>query len=375
MNSISKDKSWKYSNFIENINFNFSKGQIFSVLSKNEIEDAYKVISKWENYFPTPLEKLNKLSSELGLKNIFYKDESKRFKLKSFKALGGAYAVEKISQNKKNLTVSTATAGNHGRSVAWGARRLGINCKIFISEFVSENRAAAMRRFGAEIFRVKGNYDNSLKECIEQSKLNGWEIVQDVAWEGYELIPKLTMAGYAVMMKEISEQINKNEISHIFLQAGVGGMAAAMIAGCARYLKIIPKIIIVEPESADCVLKAVENNKIVTIDIKKESLMGGMSCGEVSTIPWKIINNNCNFCMTIPDNKISDTIKLLANSSFSEKKIIGGECATPGIISLIASCSNINLKEKLKLDKNSQVLLLGCEGDVDEELYQQLLNK
>ncbi len=375
MSSISNDKSWKYSNFIENKYFNFDRDQIFSVLSKNEIDSAYKVISNWENYSSTPLENLNKLSSELGLKKIFYKDESKRFNLKSFKALGGAYAVEKISQNKKNITVSTATAGNHGRSVAWGAKRLGLNCKIFISEFVSESRAEAMRGFGAKVFRVKGNYDNSLKECIKQSKKNGWEIIQDVAWEGYELVPKLTMAGYAVMMKEISDQINKNEISHIFLQAGVGGMAAAMVAGCARYLEYVPKIIIVEPESADCVLKAVEKNKIVTLDIKKESLMGGMSCGEVSTIPWKIINNNCNFCISIPDDKISDTIKLLANSSFSEKKLIGGECATPGIISLIASCNNIRLKEKLNLDKNSQVLLLGCEGDVDEELYQKLLNK
>jgi len=375
MNSISNDKSWKYSNFLENKYFKFDRDQIFSVLSKNEIDSAYKVISNWENYSSTPLENLNKLSFELGLKKIFYKDESKRFSLKSFKALGGAYAVEKISQNKKNITVSTATAGNHGRSVAWGAKRLGLNCKIFISEFVSESRAEAMRGFGAEVFRVKGNYDNSLKECIKQSNINGWEIIQDVAWEGYELIPKLTMAGYAVMMKEISDQINKNEISHIFLQAGVGGMAAAMIAGCARYLENVPKIIIVEPESADCVFKAVENNKIVTLDIKKESLMGGMSCGEVSTVPWRIINNNCNFCISIPDDKISDTIKLLANSSLSEKKLIGGECATPGIISLIASCNNIKLREKLNLDKNSQVLLLGCEGNVDEELYQKLLNK
>ena len=375
MSSISNDKSWKYSNFIENKYFNFDRNKIFSVLSKNEIDNAYKVISNWENYSSTPLENLNKLSSELGLKKIFYKDESQRFNLKSFKALGGAYAVEKMAHNKKNITVSTATAGNHGRSVAWGAKRLGLNCKIFISEFVSESRAQAMRGFGAEVFRVKGNYDNSLKECIKQSKKNGWEIIQDVAWEEYELVPKLTMAGYAVMMKEISDQINKCKISHIFLQAGVGGMAAAMIAGCARYLEHVPKIIIVEPESADCVLKAVEKNKIVTLDIKKESLMGGMSCGEVSTIPWKIINNNCNFCISIPDDKISDTIKLLATSSLSEKKIIGGECATPGIISLIASCNNIKLKEKLNLGKNSQVLLLGCEGDVDEELYQKLLNK
>ena len=374
MNNISNDKSWKYSDFIENSNYNFDKNKIFNVLSKNEMNDAFNMISRWEGYSPTPLENLNHLSSELQLKNIFYKDESKRFNLKSFKALGGAYAVEKVSQNKKNITVSTATAGNHGRSVAWGAKRLGLKCKIFISEFVSESRAEAMRGFGAEVFRVKGNYDNSLQECIKQSKLNGWQIVQDVAWKGYEIVPKLTMAGYSVMMKEISDQLKENKITHIFLQAGVGGMAAAMIAGCARYLNNIPNIIIVEPESADCVLKAVQNNTIVKINIEKESLMGGMSCGEVSLIPWKIINTNSKYCITIPDDKIADTIKSLANCSFSNKKLVGGECATPGIISLIASCNNSKLKDILNLNKDSQVLLLGCEGDVDEDLYNKLLN-
>ena len=374
MNNISDDKSWKYSDFIENSNYNFDKNKIFNVLSKNEMNDAFNMISRWDGYSPTPLENLNHLASELQLKNIFYKDESKRFNLKSFKALGGAYAVEKVSQNKKNITVSTATAGNHGRSVAWGAKRLGLKCKIFISEFVSESRAEAMRGFGADVFRVKGNYDNSLQECIKQSKLNGWQIVQDVAWEGYEIVPKLTMAGYSVMMKEISDQLKENKITHIFLQAGVGGMAAAMIAGCARYLNNIPNIIIVEPESADCVLKAVQKNTIVKINIEKESLMGGMSCGEVSLIPWKIINTNSKYCITVPDDKIADTIKSLANCSFSNKKLVGGECATPGIISLIASCNNSKLKDILNLNKDSQVLLLGCEGDVDEDLYNKLLN-
>ena len=120
--------------------------------------------------------------------NIFYKDESKRFGLKSFKALGGAYAVEYISKGKKNITISTATAGNHGRSVSWGAQRLGLNCKIFISEFVSEARAEVMRNLGADVIRVKGNYEASLKECINQSQKYGWQIIQDVAWEGLSLI-------------------------------------------------------------------------------------------------------------------------------------------------------------------------------------------
>merc|ERR1711991_1099400 len=231
-----------YSDFIENSNYNFDKNQIFNVLSKNEMDDAFNMISRWDGYSPTPLENLNHLASELQLKNIFYKDESKRFNLKSFKALGGAYAVEKVSQNKKNITVSTATAGNHGRSVAWGAKRLGLKCKIFISEFVSDARGQAMADFGADVIKVKGNYEKSLIECIKQSTDNNWQIVQDVAWKDYMLVPKYTMAGYSVMMKEIVDQIKNNQITHIILQAGVGGMAGAMIAGVARYLENVPEI-------------------------------------------------------------------------------------------------------------------------------------
>ena len=146
---------------------------------------------------------MSKLNEELGFKEIYYKDEDKRFNLKSFKALGGAFAVDKIANEKGDITVSTATAGNHGRSVAWGAKRLGLKCKIFVSEFVSVARANAMRDLDAEVIRVKGNYDNSLKECIKQSKINNWQIVQDVSWEGYKEVPKLIMAGCSIMIKEI----------------------------------------------------------------------------------------------------------------------------------------------------------------------------
>ena len=130
MTIISNGHIWKYSEFIQNKNYSFEKKQILKLLPKKEIDDAYSSIKKWDGYSPTPLINLGKLSKELNLKNIFYKDESKRFDLKSFKALGGAYAVEKISKGNKNITVSTATAGNHGRSVAWGAKRLGLKCKI-----------------------------------------------------------------------------------------------------------------------------------------------------------------------------------------------------------------------------------------------------
>ena len=374
MSAESEVSNWKYSHFLKNEKNNFSKNDILSVLPKHDIDEAYKIISRWDNYFPTPLISLNKLSEKLKLNKIFYKDESKRFHLKSFKALGGAYAVERVTKGNKEVVISTATAGNHGRSVAWGSKKLGLKCKIFISEHVSESRAEVMRNFGADVIRVKGNYENSLNECIKQSNQNNWQIVQDVAWQDYKLIPKLTMAGYSVMMKEISEQINNQQISHVILQAGVGGMAAAMVAGIASYLNHVPKIIIVEPESAACVLESIKTGKIEKISIEKESLMGGMSCGEVSLVPWQILKNSVSHCVTVSDNYISKTVKFLANCKFSDEKIIGGECSTPGIVSLVGLCNDVEIKKKINLNEGSNVLLFGCEGNADEELYQKLLN-
>ena len=375
MTILSNGHLWKYSEFLINKKYSFKKEQILKTLPIEEIDDAFSTIKRWNGYSPTPLLNLNKLSKELNLKNIFYKDESKRFDLKSFKALGGAYAVEKISKGNKDITVSTATAGNHGRSVAWGARRLGLKCKIFISEFVSDARGQAMSELGADVIKVKGNYEKSLMECIQQSTKNNWQIVQDVAWENYLLVPKYTMAGYSVMMKEISSEVKDKEITHVILQAGVGGMAAAMIAGIARYLNNIPIIIVVEPDSAACVLESIKKGKIEKIDIKRESLMGGMSCGEVSLVPWEILKNSVKYCISLPDDDIAKTMKLLGNASFSNEKIIAGENSAPGVISLIASCEDQKIKNELNLDMDSNVLVIGCEGDTDQEMYKKLVNQ
>ena len=371
--NISNGQLWKYTSFTENKNYSFNKDEILKNITKEQIDEAYSKISSWDNYKPTPLLLLNKLSKELGLKKIYYKDESKRFDLKSFKALGGAYAVEKVTKGNKEITVSTATAGNHGRSVAWGAKRLGLKCKIFISEFVSDARGKAMESLGADVVKVKGNYENSLIECIKQSTENNWQIVQDVAWKEYMLVPTLTMAGYSVMMKEIVDEINKEKITHIFLQAGVGGLAGAMVAGAARYLENIPKILVIEPDSAACVMKSIESGKIEKVQIVRESLMGGMSCGEPSLVPWKILKKSVNNCISLPDNDIGRAMKLFANASFGQDKIIAGENSAPGVISLIACCNDEKVKSKINLDHNSNVLLIGCEGDTDQEMYQKLL--
>ena len=374
MKTIIENDNWSISSFIENKDYKFKKEDILNSLPEKFIDEAIKSISKWETYAPTPLIDLNKLNDELGFKNIYYKDEDKRFNLKSFKALGGAFAVNKIADEKGNITVATATAGNHGRSVAWGAQRLGLKCKIFISEFVSETRAEAMKNLNADVIRVKGNYDTSLKECIKQSNLNNWEIVQDVSWDGYKAVPKLIMAGYTIMIKEILDQINNDKITHVFLQAGVGGMAAAMIAGFAKFTDNIPKFIIVEPENANCVFKSIENNQPTTVNIVKETIMGGMSCGDVSTVAWEILKNSTNNCLTISDDAISTTIAMLSEAKLSDEKIIAGECAVPGIIALIGLSKNKEYLNKLNINSNSKILLFGCEGLTDAEMYKKLLD-
>ena len=371
---LSNISRWKYSNLLINSSYNFNRKRILKLIPSNLLLNSNKTISKWKNYKKTPLINLEKLNQILRLNKIFYKDESKRFHLKSFKALGGAYAVEKISKGKKNIVISSATAGNHGRSVAWGAQRLGLKCKIFVSQHVSETRVKEIEKFGADVIRVSGNYENSLSECKKLSKKNNWVIVQDVSTKNYNYVPLLTMAGYSIMIKEISKQTT-HYITHIFLQAGVGGMAAGVVAGVAKYFKRIPKIIIVEPDGADCVLQSIKNKQLKKIIIKKESIMGGMSCNEMSLIPWHVLKKASDCCVTVSDSKVSKTVAMLKDKKLSKTSIIGGECATPGIISLISICNNTKTKKLLDLNEKSNVLVIGCEGNADVKLYKQLLSK
>ena len=375
MHKILENKIYSISNIVYNEKHLLDKDNIFQNLEEKLITEAVTTIENWETYKPTPLIELDKLSSYLNINKIYYKDEGFRFDLKSFKALGGAFAVNKIVKETKAKTVSTATAGNHGRSVAWGAQRLGIKCKIFISEFVSEDRAEAMRNLGADVIRVKGNYDASLKECINQSKKNQWEIVQDVSWEGYKTVPRYIMAGYTIMIKEIFDKIKNEKISHVFLQAGVGGMAAAAIAGFAKYSNNLPCFVTVEPKDAECVLQSIKNEKPTSINIQKESIMGGMSCGDVSSLAWEILKHSTNYSISISDEAVATTVALLKQKEFSNDEIIAGECGVPGVISLISAIKDKNICEKLKLNSQSNVLLIGCEGLTDFKMYNKLLKE
>ena len=198
--------------------------------------------------------------------------------------------------------------------------------------------------------------------------------MQDVATRDYKLVPQLTMAGYSIMIREISKQTNQY-ITHIFLQAGVGGMAAGIVAGVAKYFKRIPKIIIVEPDRADCVLQSIKINRLKKIKIKKESIMGGMSCNEMSYIPWQILKKASNCCVSISDRNVAKTVAMLKDKKLGKNSIIGGECSTPGIISLIGVCNNYKTKKLIELNEKSNVLVIGCEGNADVKLYKQLLSK
>ena len=251
---------------------------------------------------------------------------------------------------------------------------MGLKCKIFVSQYVSDTRVKEIKKFGAEVIRVKGDYENSLNECKKLSKKNNWKIVQDVSTKEYKLVPQLTMAGYSIMIREISKQTNQY-ITHIFLQAGVGGMAAGVVAGVAKYFKRIPKIIIVEPDRADCVLQSIKHNKLKKIKIKMESIMGGMSCNEMSYIPWQILKKTSNCCVSISDRNIAKTVAMLKDKKLSKNSIIGGECSAPGIISLVGVCNNTKTKKLIELNENSNVLVIGCEGNADVKLYKQLLSK
>ena len=182
------------------------------------------------------------------------------------------------------------------------------------------------------------------------------------------------MAGYSIMIKEISKQTNQY-ITHIFLQAGVGGMAAGVVIGVAKYFKRIPKIIIVEPDRADCVLQSIKHNKLKKIKIKKESIMGGMSCNEMSYIPWQILKKTSNCCVSVSDRNIAKTVAMLKDKKLSKNSIIGGECSAPGIISLVGVCNDTKIKKLIELNENSNVLVIGCEGNADVKLYKQLLSK
>jgi diaminopropionate ammonia-lyase len=357
---------------------------------RSAADAAVAEIRQWPGYAPTPLLGLDRLAGALGLGAVLYKDESKRFGLGSFKALGGAYAVRSLVSERLGtsmadiraglcrdaasaITVTTATDGNHGRSVAWGAQQTGCHCRIYIHAKVSDGRAQAMAALGAEVVRIEGDYDESVRLCMRESEQNGWLMVSDTSFKGYTEVPRLVMAGYATIAVEVLTQA-KHPLTHVFIPAGVGGLAAALSAqlwtelGAAR-----PRIIVVESEHAPCLTKSARRNRPSSVRIRRETVMAGMSCGEVSLLAWEILRRSASHFVTIADSGVAPAMRMLASGKAGGGEIEAGECAVAAPLALIAAACDEKAKAAMRLDSQSQVLLIGTEGATDPDIYAKML--
>jgi diaminopropionate ammonia-lyase len=366
------------------------------VVDADGFHRAATEIKAWPGYQPTALRQLDGLAARLKLGRIFYKDESTRFGLGAFKAVGGAYAVLRHLQDKlggsvtasdliagkyrdrtKDITVCTATDGNHGKSVAWGARLFGCRAVIYIHQGVSVGREQAIAAYGADMRRIPDNYDASVRACAADAERNGWQVISDTTWDGYREIPRHVMHGYGVMMDEVLEQLPPREdLTHVFIQAGVGGLPAAV----AGYLwleqdALRPKIVVVEPEKADCHYQSAKAGKPTAVTGKLDTLMAGLACGEVSPLAWTLLDKASFAFMTVPDDAAVFAMKTLAEGIGNDPKVVGGEAGVGGLAGLIAAAIDSDARKALLLDERSKILIIGSEGATDPALYAQLVGR
>ena len=378
-----------------------SYGQLrASILHKAGFDAAEKEISGWPGYARTALHALPALAKKLGIAELYYKDESTRFGLKSFKALGGAYAVFRLIQKAvaaqhnghlpspqeilsgkyadiiSKMTVTCATDGNHGRSVAWGAQLFGCRCVIYIHATVSEGRRAAIAFYGAEVIRVQGNYDDSVHHAAKQAAENGWTVVSDTTYEGYRDIPIDVMHGYGVMSREMIEQLHSTPPTHVLVQAGVGALAASV---CAAFWQSWgdqrPAFIIIEPEHADCFFQSGQVGHPVVVTGDLDTVMAGLACGEVSPVAWDILKNGINCYATIADKYALEGMRVFATPLNDDPKIVSGETGSTGLGLLLAAQGNTALWSSLGLGPDSRVLLIGSEGDTDPTIYKEVVGR
>ena len=351
-------------------------------LNADNMALALKEISGWPGYNPTPLHSLPAVAAACGVKAVLYKDEATRFNLGSFKALGGSYAVaslilaqKALGINVADITVATATDGNHGRSVSWGAQLSGCTAKIYIHKHVSVARERAMQSFGADVIRVNGNYEASLAACKSDAEANGWHIVSDTSWEGYREIPLQVMAGYSVMSHEALAQMRDMRPTHAFLPIGVGGLAAGLVAPLWQAMgDALCKVISVESDMSACFLESIEAQTPTLIEISEETLMAGLSCGEVSGLAWDVLRPTLSHCLSITDDAVAPLMRFLGQGLENDLSIEAGECSTAGLAALMAAKRDQSLWSALDFDENSVVLLIGTEGATDPELYKSIMN-
>jgi len=372
--------------------------------SDNFTLEAAKRARAFHQSFPeykmTPLANLEKLADMSGVKSIHVKDESYRFGLNAFKVLGGSYCIgtyvaenlgvdiselsydaiagAKIRSKLGEITFVTATDGNHGRGIAWTADRIGQKSVVYMPDGSAQERLDNIRAFGADVSVTPYNYDDTVRLAQKRAQENGWVMVQDTAWEGYEKIPRWIMQGYTTMALEAVEQLKGTKPTHIFLQAGVGAMAGA-IAGFFTNLYPDgdrPMIIIVEPNQADCIYKTAEKGELQAVTGAMNTIMAGLACGEPCTIGWDILKNSADHFISIPDYIAAKGMRVLGNPLDGDPKVVAGEsgAATLGLVAEVMQNESLNfLRERLSLNQDSRILCFSTEGDTDKENYRRIV--
>ncbi len=329
----------------------------------------------------TPLIHLPHLAEKLGIKNIIVKDESQRLGLNSFKPLGASYGmVKQLEKNPDIETFCTATDGNHGRSVAWMARKLKKKSIVYVPKTTSNSRIQAIKNEHAEVYVTNDNYDLTVakakRRCDEENKIvkkNTWSLVQDTAWDGYEEVPLDIMKGYWTQIHEITEQIFSSDVDVIFLQVGVGSWAASIASYIMIFWKNPPMIVTVEPLSANCIYESMKIGQRVSVNNNKNTIMVGLDCGTVSKIAWGILKNYVRYSLTISDTFTKRAMRLLAHPIKDDNAIIAGESGAGGMAGLLALYENKIDMENYFLTSSTTALIINTEGDTDPQSYNKII--
>jgi len=362
----------------------FGREQQF-VVDPDGIPELCDMLAECPRHRPTPLYALPALAARFGLGEIRVKDESQRFGFGAFKALGGVLAVySELSgaigkacsfaeimdgahrQITARFTFATASSGNHGRSVAAGAKLFGARCVVFLPKFTSAEKEAAIRARGAEVVRVDGDYDEAVAACRRTSEQSGWTIISDTSWEGYESVPRNVMRGYCVLVDEAVVQLGQAP-THVFVQAGVGGLAAAVIGYLWAVLPERPTFIVVEPRSADCWFQSNQAGRPVPASGNADTAMGGLACREISPVTWPIVGEGADWFMTIEEDEVMPARRLFAHPTGTDPAIASGPSGCAGLAGLLRVCSDEAAAKALKLDGQSRVLLINSEGNLGEQ--------
>ena len=371
-------------------------------LTLENVQPVFRFHKSIPGYRPTPLHSLPELAGHLGIKNIYLKDESQRFGLKAFKALGATWAVAGILCEKlgcalnaidflhlkqaaghlKEMVLATATDGNHGRGVAWAATQLGCRAVVFMPAGSSGCRVKAIEKEGARVWVTDKNYDDTVRMAADAARKNGWHLVQDTAFGGYEKIPAWIVQGYTTMAMEVLEQITAGDLempTHLFLQAGVGSMAASVLGFYANTLKAAcPKTFIVEPDQADCFYRSalVDDGTPKAVRGELKTMMAGLACGEPNPFAWRVLRDFAAGFISCSDEVAAAGMRRLARPHGKDPHIVSGESGAVGIgliCRLAADTRLAGIKEQMNLNPASVVLCFSTEGDTDPDNYRAIV--